>query len=146
MELSEKRSRSGSIQGKLKLYLGNEKSELYLKHKAAIERRNQLKVLQRRYDKLNVFYQKALSLKGASSIADDRGGEEVERKLVDKAVFAESREWQEELVKTLKGLESNTAQIYQVLKAIGEKLSIEIPSQNQKEYSTLNREDPKFEI
>ena len=67
LEATEKRSASGSIQGKVKLYLGNEESQSDLDCKAASERRNQLKVLQRRYDKLIAQYQNALMSKGSSS-------------------------------------------------------------------------------
>ena len=39
MEARERKSKSGKIQGQTKLYLGNSESELYLHHRAAIERR-----------------------------------------------------------------------------------------------------------
>ena len=60
MEATNKKSKTGSIQGKVKLYLGNAKSSLYKRLREAINRRNQLKALQRRYDKLMALYQAAL--------------------------------------------------------------------------------------
>ncbi len=61
MEACDKKSKSGSIQGKLKLYLGNKDNSKYHTYKAAIRRRNELQELQRRYDKLMALYEKLLS-------------------------------------------------------------------------------------
>ncbi len=61
MEACDKKSKSGSIQGKLKLYLGNKHNPKYHAYKAAIRRRNELQELQRRYDKLMALYEKLLS-------------------------------------------------------------------------------------
>ncbi len=49
MEADNRKSSSGSIQGKLKLYLGNKHNPKYHNYKAAIRRRNELQELQRRY-------------------------------------------------------------------------------------------------
>ncbi len=49
MVATDRKSKTGSIQGKVKQYLGNAKSDKYKELRAAIERRNELQVLQRRY-------------------------------------------------------------------------------------------------
>ncbi|MFP5273961.1 hypothetical protein [Coleofasciculus sp.] len=52
MEGTTKRSRSGKIQGKFKRYLGSASSAKYKAAKAAIDRRNQLRYLQKQYQRL----------------------------------------------------------------------------------------------
>ncbi len=49
IEACDRKSPSGAIQGKLKLYLGNKNSSKYHTYKAAIERRNELQVLEKGY-------------------------------------------------------------------------------------------------
>ena len=61
MEACDKRSPSGAIQGKLKLYLGSKKNPKYHSYKQAIARRNELQLLQQRYNKLMALYRKAIS-------------------------------------------------------------------------------------
>ena len=61
MESTNKRSCTGSIQGKIKLYLGNKWNPKYQSYRKALERRNQLQLLQRRYDKLMAIYKAALA-------------------------------------------------------------------------------------
>ncbi len=61
MEATNKRSCTGSIQGKIKLYLGNKWNPKYQSYRKALERRNQLQLLQRRYDKLMAIYKAALA-------------------------------------------------------------------------------------
>ncbi len=61
MEACDKRSPSGAIQGKLKLYLGSKKNPKYHSYKVAIARRNELQLLQQRYNKLMALYRKAIS-------------------------------------------------------------------------------------
>jgi len=60
MEGTTKRSRSGKIQGKFKRYLGSVSSAKYKAAKAAIDRRNQLRYLQKQYQRL-VAIQELLS-------------------------------------------------------------------------------------
>jgi len=52
MEGTTKRSRSGKIQGKFKRYLGSASSAKYKAAKVAIDRRNQLRYLQKQYQRL----------------------------------------------------------------------------------------------
>ncbi len=60
MEATNKRSCTGSIQGKIKLYLGNKWNPKYHSYRKALERRNQLQLLQRRYDKLMAIYLRSI--------------------------------------------------------------------------------------
>jgi hypothetical protein len=55
MEGTTKRSRSGKIQGKFKRYLGNASSAKYKAASSAIDRRNQLRYLQKQYQRLAVL-------------------------------------------------------------------------------------------
>ncbi|MGF1490066.1 MAG: hypothetical protein ACFBSE_23510 [Prochloraceae cyanobacterium] len=59
--LCERRSKTGSIQGKVKLYLGNKHSSKYKTNKQAISRRNELKWLEKRYKDLLALFEKAVS-------------------------------------------------------------------------------------
>lgn len=52
MEGTTKRSRSGKIQGKFKRYLGSASSAKYKAASSAIDRRNQLRYLQKQYQRL----------------------------------------------------------------------------------------------
>ncbi|MGF1490827.1 MAG: hypothetical protein ACFBSE_27370 [Prochloraceae cyanobacterium] len=70
MEATNKKSPSGAIQGKLKLYLGNKHSSKYLSYKAAIERRNELQTLERRYSQLMALYEKLLNSPVSSGVKD----------------------------------------------------------------------------
>jgi len=60
MVATSRKSRTGSIQGKVFKYLGNRRSARYKEMKAAIARRNEIKMLQSRYSKLMALYKKAL--------------------------------------------------------------------------------------
>ena len=125
MEATNKKSKTGSIQGKVKLYLGNAKNKLYKRFKLAISRRNQLKLLQRRYDKLMALYKAALS-KVVSS------GFEQEITTVKQGVTAVAPSTialvdllpqLEEISK----LQQNQAHMWYGLRVIAEKLGITIP-------------------
>ncbi|MGF1488092.1 MAG: hypothetical protein ACFBSE_13470, partial [Prochloraceae cyanobacterium] len=61
LEACERRSKTGSIQGKVKLYLGNKHSSKYKTYKQAIRRRNELKWLEKRYKELLALFEKAVS-------------------------------------------------------------------------------------
>ncbi len=61
LEACGRRSKTGSIQGKVKLYLGNKHSSKYKTYKEAIRRRNELKWLEKRYKELLALFEKAVS-------------------------------------------------------------------------------------
>ena len=61
LEATNRRSCTGSVQGKVKLYLGNLHSSKYHTYKAAIRRRNELKWLQKRYQQLMGLYEKVFA-------------------------------------------------------------------------------------
>ncbi|MGF1486952.1 MAG: hypothetical protein ACFBSE_07550 [Prochloraceae cyanobacterium] len=61
LEACRRRSKTGSIQGKVKLYLGNKHSSKYKTYKQAIRRRNELKWFEKRYKELLALLEKAVS-------------------------------------------------------------------------------------
>ncbi len=124
MEACDKKSRSGSIQGKLKLYLGNKHNPKYHAYKAAIRRRNELQELQRRYEKLTALYEKLLS----TAISDGYCSEE--RLIADRSEQTETNKERidltvtRELVKAVEGIQETVAQLLRWMDAIGEKLGV----------------------
>ncbi|MGK7874745.1 MAG: hypothetical protein AB4426_16000, partial [Xenococcaceae cyanobacterium] len=52
MEACTRKSKTGKIQGKVKLYLGKLGSRLHKRYRAAIARRNKLQRLEKQYEKL----------------------------------------------------------------------------------------------
>jgi D-Tyr-tRNAtyr deacylase len=65
MSATAKRSKTGKIQGRFKCYLGSARSAKYKAAKAAIERRNHLRHLQKQYQRLLTAQKQA---KGKSSL------------------------------------------------------------------------------
>ncbi len=121
MEACDKKSKSGSIQGKLKLYLGNKDNPKYHTYKAAIRRRNQLQELQRRYDKLTALYEKLLSnTVSYGYFSEAVRGEELEKTETNKEASVATRE----LVKAVEGIQETLGQLYLWMEAIGQKLGI----------------------
>ena len=122
MEARERKSKSGKIQGQTKLYLGNSESELYLHHRAAIERRQQLKSLEREYNKLKKKYGTAKESGLIEHSEELSSAESVEVK----ADLKGERENNQELVKAIEKLELGQEQILDVLKALAEKVGVEV--------------------
>ena len=60
MKAGEKKSKTGKVQGQVEKYLGKQESQLYQHFQEAIERRNQLKRLQRMYQRLLAIYESHL--------------------------------------------------------------------------------------
>jgi len=69
--MGDRRSKTGSIEGKVKLYLGNKHSSKYKTYKQAIRRRNELKWLEKHYKQLLALFEKAVSnLVGQGNVSD----------------------------------------------------------------------------
>ncbi len=124
MKATNKKSKTGSIQGKVNLYLGNAKNKLYKRFKLAISRRNQLKLLQRRYDKLIAVYKAALSKVVSSGILGERTTVKQEVTAIEPSTIAlvDLIPQLEEISK----LQQTQEHIWHWLKVMGEKLGIAI--------------------
>ncbi len=123
MEACDKKSKSGSIQGKLKLYLGNKHNPKYHDYKAAIRRRNELQELQRRYDKLTALYEKLLSAAVSDGFLEEVAIEsQLERtKTNDRGLVAST-----EILKAVEGLQETVRQLCQWVVVIGNKLGVRL--------------------
>ena len=87
LEATNRRSCTGSIQGKVKLYLGNKHSSKYHTYKAAIRRRNELKWLEKRYQQLMNLYEKVVAqIVGQGSLSEVRSQESEVRSSNNKLV------------------------------------------------------------
>lgn len=118
MEATNRRSRTGKIQGKVRLYLGNRHSSKYKTYKGAIARRNELKLLQSRCDRLMAVYSKTISQlvsKGHNSEA--QGLEQAINSPTISGV----------LVPAVEKLEASNEQLWYWMRAIADKLGINIP-------------------
>ena len=123
MEACDKKSKSGSIQGKLKLYLGNKDNPQYHTYKAAIRRRNELQELQRRYDKLTALYEKLLSTPVSYGYLSEAFiGEELEKTETNKGAI--DLRVTKELVKAVERIQETMSQLSHWMEAIGEKLGV----------------------
>ncbi len=117
MKACERKSKTGKIQGKVEQYLGKLGSKLYKRFQAAIERRNQLKRLQR-------IYQRLLALLESESVSQGNKGNSQNAGIIPKLtklekVISKSRE-------AIEQIQQNQAQIWNWLKLFGEKLGISI--------------------
>ena len=119
LEATNRRSCTGSIQGKVKLYLGNKHSSKYHTYKAAIRRRNELKWLEKRYQQLMNLYEKALT----NYLG--QGSKEKDRDLLN-----DDREAKEfklgDFIPTVAELRANLEQLWYWLNVIAERLGITI--------------------
>ncbi len=123
MEACDKKSKSGSIQGKLKLYLGNKHNPKYHDYKAAIRRRNELQELKRRYEKLTALYEKLLSnTVSYGYLSETVIGEELERTETNKGAI-ESIEIAG-VIKAIEGVQETVSQLYRWMEVIGQKLGV----------------------
>ena len=111
MEASEKKSRKGDMRGKVKLYLGTKRNPKYLRYKKAVERRRQLKELERRYKRLLALYEKSLMVESVSNSDRIEAVEPVEhpRELAQTALGEIIAK--EEMVKWMKAIEQTQHQI-----------------------------------
>ncbi len=127
MEACDKKSKSGSIQGKLKLYLGNKHNPKYHDYKAAIRRRNELQELKRRYDKLTALYEKLLSTAVSYGYLSEAViEEELERTETNKS--AVDLTVTKELVLAVEGIQETVSQLSHWIEAIGQKLGVNAES------------------
>jgi len=119
LEATNRRSCTGSIQGKVKLYLGNKHSSKYHTYKAAIRRRNELKWLEKRYQQLMDLYEKALTN------YLDPGSKEKDRDLLN-----DDREAKEfklgNFIPTVVELRASLEQLWYWLKVIADRLGVTI--------------------
>ncbi len=123
MEACDKKSKSGSIQGKLKLYLGNKHNPKYHTYKAAIRRRNELQELKRRYDKLTTLYEKLLSnAVSYGYLSEAIIGEELEKTETNKG--AVDLTVTRELVLAVEGIQETVSQLSLWIEVIGQKLGV----------------------
>ncbi len=117
MEATNKRSPSGAIQGKLKLYLGSLSNPKYHTYKQAIARRNELQLLQQRYKKLMALYRKALSQVVSVGF---------EEKLVES-----ERPQFTDLVNVLEEIQESIEQLWYWVREIGERIGIVVTPEYQ---------------
>ncbi|MGF1485489.1 MAG: hypothetical protein ACFBSE_00040 [Prochloraceae cyanobacterium] len=121
MEATNKKSPSGAIQGKLKLYLGNKDSSKYLSYKAAIERRNELQALERRYSQLMALYEKLLNSTVSSGVEDKSAVETQGNKTESNSTAIE------ELVTAVAEIREEMARLWEYVGAISQKLGVAVP-------------------
>ncbi len=127
MEACDKKSKSGSIQGKLKLYLGNKHNPKYHSYKAAIRRRNELQELQRRYDKLTALYEKLLSnAVSYGYLLEPVIEEELEKTATNKGAIESVAI--AEVIKAIEGVQEIVSQLSRWMKVVGEKLGVNAES------------------
>ena len=112
LEATNRRSCTGSIQGKVKLYLGNKHSSKYHTYKAAIRLRNELKWLEKRYQQLMDLYEKALTN------YLDPGSKKKDRDLLNSSL--------NNFTPPVAELRANQEQLWYWLKVIAERLGITI--------------------
>ncbi len=116
LEATNRKSCTGKIQGKVKLYLGNKHSSKYHTYKAAIERRNELKFLQSRYEQLMAMYEKLVShLVGKGYSSEERAEELVNTRVIGDVIPV-----------VVEKLEASNEQLWYWLKVIAEKLGVKI--------------------
>lgn len=127
MEATNRRSRTGKIQGKVRLYLGNRHSSKYKTYKGAIARRNELKLLQSRCDRLMEIYQKAVSKlvgKGQNRewpLTIDQLNEPSRSDVADVSRIIS------DMLPTVEKLEVSNEQLWYWMRAIATKLGVNIP-------------------
>ncbi|MGF1489026.1 MAG: hypothetical protein ACFBSE_18220 [Prochloraceae cyanobacterium] len=110
-----------AIQGKLKLYLVNKHSSKYLSYKAAIERRNELQTLERRYSQLMALYEKLLNSTVSSGVKDKSVVEtEINKTETNSTVI-------QELVKAVAQIREEMARLWEYVGAISQKLGVAVP-------------------
>ena len=117
MKACERKSKTGKVQGKVEQYLGNLGSKLYKRFKAAIDRRNQLKRLQRIYQRLLALLESEKVSKGNKENSDNFAVIPRLTKLekaISSSFFA------------IEQIQQNQVQIWDCLKLFGEKLGMSI--------------------
>ncbi len=124
MEATNKRSPSGAIQGKLKLYLGGASNRLYRIYKEAIARRNELQLLQRRYNKLMALYRKALCQ--TVSVGEEESLREGVEAPQNPLVPLELVRVIEDIQQIIGDIQESHLQLWHWLKVIGERLGITV--------------------
>ena len=128
MEATSLRSRTGKIQGKVRLYLGNRHSSKYKTYKGAITRRNELKYLQSRCDRLMAMYQKAVSeLVGKGNNSEQLPVSSDQLKDPIKSDVADVSRIISDMLPTVEKLEASTSQLWYWMRAIADKLGVNIP-------------------
>ncbi|MDJ0727281.1 MAG: hypothetical protein QNJ38_19450 [Prochloraceae cyanobacterium] len=115
MAATNRRSRSGKIQGKVKLYLGNKDSSQYKSYKAAIARRNELKFLQSRCDRLMEIY---------SVIVTNLVGKGQNQKNPEKEKSINYSIVEDKIAAVVEKLEASNEQLWYCLRAIAQRLGI----------------------
>ncbi|MGF1486334.1 MAG: hypothetical protein ACFBSE_04395 [Prochloraceae cyanobacterium] len=121
MEATNKKSPSGAIQGKLKLYLGNKHSSKYLSYKAAIERRNELQTLERRYSQLMALYEKLLNSPVSYGFEDKSVVETEGNKTETNSTIIQ------ELVRSVAEIKEEMRRLWEYVGEIGQKLGVAVP-------------------
>jgi hypothetical protein len=123
MKAVERKSITGKIQGKVEKYLGKLGSALYKRFKAAIARRNELKKLERMYQRLLLQCSEEVVSQGKGRGSRERGtgNRQIKPKLTTLLWEAIAR------------IENNQIQIWKWLKVMGEKLGIEMPEARSKD-------------
>ncbi|MGF1486564.1 MAG: hypothetical protein ACFBSE_05570 [Prochloraceae cyanobacterium] len=122
MEATDKKSPSGAIQGKLKLYLGNKSSSKYLSYKAAIERRNELQTLERRYSQLMALYEKLLNSTVSLGVENKSVVESKGNKTETNSTVIQ------ELVRAVAQIREEMARLWEYVGAISQKLGVALAS------------------
>ncbi len=114
MKACAKKSKTGKIQGKLEQYLGKLGSKLYKRFKAAIDRRNQLKKLERIYQKLLALWESEIISLGTRSNRDMSYTPKLKQLWV-----------------AIERIEKTQEQIWDWLRLLGEKMGVVLPNNPQ---------------
>ncbi len=117
MKACDRKSKTGKIQGKVEQYLGKLGSKLYKRFKAAIDRRNQLKRLQRIYQRLLALLELEKVSKGNKRNNDNLA-------IIPKLTKLEKAISQSRCA--IEQIQQNQVQIWDCLKLFGEKLGMSI--------------------
>ena len=120
MEASEKKSRKGDMRGKVKLYLATKRNPKYLRYKKAVERRRQLKELERRYKRLLALYEKSLMVSEVSNSDEIEAVEAVSHPSELPQTAPGEIITTEEMVKWMKAMERSQQQIQSALTRLTE--------------------------
>ena len=115
MKACERKSKTGKIQGQVEQYLGKLGSKLYKRFQAAIGRRNQLKKLQR-------IYQRLLALLESEKVSQGNKANSAHAAIIPKLTKLEKAI--SKSCEAIEQIQQNQQQLWYWLKLFGEKLGI----------------------
>lgn len=124
MKASERKSITGKIQGQVEKHLGKLGSKSYLRHRQAIDRRNQIQKLEKIQQKLLAIVEEeeTIAITRAQSDNEAKKPEIPELKILTEKI--------EHLEMALESIQKNQEQLSKWLMVVGEKVGVAIESPN----------------